>query len=246
MHSIDSELRFKVSVCPYATSPAIGKAIWTGQHTCVSDDLTIDDDCPLESTAAEQAVIKHQLNGDRGHYSVLNMAFIKFNISGFPHSTMCQVTRHHESHFLVTSGRYTGQRFIDVINGKKDIEDVFFVRPPGKYGDREGKAVEWDKLARLDRLDYIVQACEHYKSNIERGMPFEMAREFLPYCFRQNFTMSGTLKQFWHVLDQRSKKDAEWEIQILAKMMDELLFKLCPELQSWYSHNRFGKARLAP
>lgn len=41
--------------------------------------------------------------------------------------------------FDVQSFRYTGNQFIDVLEGKKDIEDVFYLRPVGYYTDRQGK-----------------------------------------------------------------------------------------------------------
>ena len=37
------------------------------------------------------------------------------------------------------SGRYTGQRILDVADGKRQLEEVFYLRPVGNYTDREGK-----------------------------------------------------------------------------------------------------------
>lgn len=39
------------------------------------------------------------------------------------------------------SFRYTGQRIADVAEGKRDVEDVFYLRPVGKYDNRQGKNI---------------------------------------------------------------------------------------------------------
>lgn len=237
--------RFKVSICPYATSPDIQRAIWSGQHQCVIERSTTLDE-PPPSDKAGKAIIKHQLDGNRGHYSVLNMAFVKFDCSGFPHSVISQVTRHHENHFLVQSNRYTGDRFCKVARQELEVEDAFYLRPPGTYRDREGNSFEYTFAERCEDLIEFFDTCCRYESKIRRRCPYEMARGIISYDFRQEFSMSGTLKQFWHLLDQRTKKDSQLEIQCLAQLMFEALIPVCPELSEWYKTYRYGKALLSP
>lgn len=250
----NNQLQFKVSICPYATSPYIQKAIWDGQHICVSDN-------PLEyhnhnfelneSTKkiseydAGQSIIKHQLNVE--HYSVLNMAFVKFNCYGFPHSVVQQIALHRDSAFLVSSMRYTGEKFIKVSQGLIPVEQTFYVRPQGTYRDHTRKSIDW-KTSDIQRvLSRCQAACDEYAHLVlDRSAPYEHACEILPFNYRQPFTIACTVESLFHWLDQRSKKDNEREIQILAQMCIDEFKIVAPQLADWYMEKRWSKARLVP
>ena len=250
----NDELQFRVNVCPLGTSPYIQQAIWDGQHICVTDnpeDYYDDNFYPHRSSLklsheeAGNAIIKHQLNVE--HYSVLNFAFVKFNVYGFPHSVLQQVTRHRDSAFLVSSMRYTGEKFIEVSRRQLDVRKAFYVRPPGKYRDRTGRQIEWTKDDVVKEYAKCERACDEYAHLVvDRNSPYEHAREFLPFNYRQPFTIAGTVEALFHWLDQRSKKDSEREIQILARMCLDEFITVAPELGNWYQENRWSKARLAP
>lgn len=240
---MDSFLR--VLIDKDASSPNPQAAIWRGQHQCVIEGFAPDDPTP-DSQRCGEIVIKHQLAGDRGHFSVLNKAFVSFNCAGFPHSVIAQITRHRDSAFLVQSNRYTGQRFVDVANGKATVESVFYFRIPGVYFDRAGNKYEYTEAMRLEDIADCAKACSKYADLIAVGMSEEHARDVISYNFRQNFSISSTLEATWHWLDQRSKKDSQLEIQILASMVMQELEAWAPELSAWYRNNRWGKARLAP
>lgn len=246
----NNQLEFRVKICLYSTSPRIQQGIWTGQHMCVTDDPAwyfdeeLDESYPEEEKCGD-AIIKHQLRVE--HFGVLNQAFVKFNCYGFPHSTIAQITRHHDSHPLVTSMRYTGQKFLDVSARKLHSDRAFYVRPPGTYYDRFGNNIEWTEIDKIRELEYASAACDRYHHYVTaRNMPWEMAREFLPYCYRQPFCIASTIEGFFHWIDQRSLKNAEREIQILAKLCMDEFATVAPELHEWYMNNRWSKARLAP
>jgi thymidylate synthase (FAD) len=248
----DNDLQFKVFVDIDGTSPQIQSAIWKGQHTCVCDkpDSYFSDEfdpntAGLSNESCGDAIVKHQLNVE--HFSVLNAAFISFKCYGFPHSVMQQATRHRDSAFLVTSMRYTGKKFVDVANGDLEVAKAFYVRPEGIYSDRAGKKCNWTQAMQRRRYAQCRDACLQYKHDIEiLNMPFEMAREFLPFCYRQPFDIFTTVEGLWHLLDQRTKTDSEREIQILASLLFSEFEKVAPELAAWYKAKRYGKARLAP
>lgn len=255
----EGKLEFRVEICPYSTSPNIQKGIWAGQHICVSDEpmeyfgesVLMNpkgkklNESLLPDEKCGEAVIKHQLQV--AHFGVLNQAFVKFNCYGFPHSTIAQITRHHDSHPLVASMRYTGQKFINVSRGELESDRAFYVRPPGTYYDRSGNKIEWTADDKFRELEYAAAACDRYAEYVtNRNMPFEMAREFLPYCYRQPFCLASTVEGFFHWIDQRSLKNAEREIQILAKICMEEFAPLAPQLHDWYMENRWSKAKLAP
>jgi thymidylate synthase (FAD) len=236
---------FHVEICPFGTSQDIEKAIWQGQHICVSENAR--DSQPPDN--AGEAIIKHQLKVE--HWSVLNFASVTMRCFGFPHSVVAQITRHRDSAFLCQSNRYTGDRFIK-IRTINDVEKVFYLRPEGVYHDRKSGKIEYTQALRKDDLKEAYRNIFNYGVNADCSLsevdiyPYEIARGLLPYDFRQDFTIHGTLKAYWHWLDQRTKKDSQLEIQTLAYMVHQELKKVCPTLQQWYEDNRYGKARLAP
>lgn len=245
MLSKEIDPHFKIILDRDASSPSPQIAIWRGQHQCVSEGFAAEQKAPTADRCGE-VVIKHQLGSDRGHYSVLDMAYAKFDCKGFPHSVVSQITRHHQSHFLVQSGRYTGDRFSKCALNQIEVEEVFYARPVGIYRDRLGNKFEYTESDREADLGKCWLACRDYQAKVEAGCPYEMARDMIPYCFRQNFTFSGTLRKIFHLLDQRSKADAQLEIQILSQMVIDALTEWSPELANWYKGDRYGKARLAP
>jgi thymidylate synthase (FAD) len=248
------KLEFLVNICPLGSSPHIQEAIWDGQHVCVTDkpeQYYANDFNPwdaariVDEERAGNAVIKHQLNVE--HYSVLNMAFVKFNVYGFPHSTMQQIRTHRDSAFLVSSMRYTGEKFLKVASMELDVREAFYVRPPGNYRDRTGRTIKWTDEHYEIELDRCLKSCRHYSQLVvDENAPYEHAREYLMFNYRQPFVIAGTVEALFHWLDQRSKKDSEREIQILAQMCINEFCKVAPELGNWYLENRWSKARLAP
>lgn len=236
---------FKVAIDEEASSPNPQAAIWKGQHRCVAEKFLPEDETPSRFRSGE-TIIKHQLGGDRGHYSVLRKAFVSFHCLGFPHSVVSQITRHQDSSFLVQSMRYTGQRIIDCADNKIPIEEVFYFRPLGFYTDRKGNKYEYtESIRELDKTTRY-DAAKRYAWKIRVGYSEEHARDDLPYGFRQDFDLSGDLQAIWHLLDQRTKADSQIEVRTLAWMILDCLKEWSPELTQWYLDNRAGKARLAP
>lgn len=237
---------FRVELDKDASSPNPEAAIWNSQHICVAEQKAWDDEPPKEPG---KAIIKHQLEGNRGHYSVAAFAFAKIDCYGFPHDCIVQLRTHHTSgtdvRFLAQSSRYTSQRFIDVAEGWLKAEEVFYWRPPGKYPSRDGV---YENLQEIEAGYYLrcEEACHNYAYLIEEGIPPEQARNILPQGIRQDFTIAATLKGFWHLLDQRSKKDAQLEIQALSELIQQELEAWCPTLSKWYRENRFSRSTLSP
>lgn len=237
---------FSVSIDRAASSPYPEIGIWNAQHICVAESRSSEDTAPANPG---KSVVKHQLEGGKGHYSVAAAAFAKINCFGFPHDAIVQLRTHHTSgsdvRFLVQSNRYTSQRFLDVAVGKLNPEAVFYSRPMGKYRSRNG-FYEQTNLKRTIYYNQCVESCEAYARLIEKGDPPEEARRVLAQGIRQDFTIMSTLKGHWHWLDQRSKADAQLEITALAEMVQAQLEQWAPTLSAWYKDNRWGKAILAP
>lgn len=142
--------------------------------------------------------------------------------------------------------RYTGNQFLDAAIGKKDIEDIFYLRPVDYYTDREGKKYYYSPEQRQKDLEWCLEAAKRYKIDFDGGMSEEHARGKLPFDYRQHFVVSFNLRSFLHFADLRNKKNAQLEIQKLCEMMWPHFENWAPDIAKWYTTTRLGKARLAP
>lgn len=172
---------------------------------------------------------------------------IVFNVGWFPHTVMQQARTHRVAvSFDVQSGRYTSQRILDVISGQRSVEEVFYLRQPGSYTNRQGARYTYTEDARHVDLARCLDAAAHYANQISDGFSEEQARELIPYAIRQHFVVSFNLRSLMHFLDMRAKKDAQLEITQLCDLIYPYFRLWAPAVAEWYSQNRFAKARLAP
>ncbi|MGL6282128.1 MAG: FAD-dependent thymidylate synthase, partial [Microcoleaceae cyanobacterium] len=144
------------------------------------------------------------------------------------------------------SMRYTGQRVIDVAEGRRDVEEVFYLRPIDYYGDRQGKKYFYSQEQRESDLAWCVEAAKRYAQDIEAGMSEEHARGKLPFDYRQHFVVSFNCRSLMHFLDLRFKKDAQIEIQRLCELIWPHFQGWVPQIAEWYEKSRLGKAKLSP
>ncbi len=144
------------------------------------------------------------------------------------------------------SFRYTGLHMIDIVEGKKDVEEAFYLRPVGYYSDRQGKKYYYSPEQRESDLKWCLEAAKRYQLDIEAGMAEEHARGKLPFDYRQHFIVSFNLRSFLHFCDLRNKKNAQLEIQKLCELMWPHVKTWTPEVALWYENTRLGKAKLAP
>ncbi|MEW5858103.1 MAG: FAD-dependent thymidylate synthase, partial [Cyanobacteriota bacterium] len=143
---------FRVEVV--AATPNPQQVIWAAMHQDYSEELVWNscDRWPDEERSGE-LIIKHLLSGDRGHYGPLEHPQMTVNVGYFPHSMMQQLRTHRVGvSFDVQSFRYTGQRIVDVVEGKLDIEEAFYLRPVGNYTNRQGKRYLYSEEQRQDDL----------------------------------------------------------------------------------------------
>ena len=171
---------------------------------------------------------------------------ITFNVGWFPHSVMQQATRHRLATFDVQSMRFSGNRIIDVADGKRSVESVFYLRPVGHYHDRVGNKYFYSQEEREeDLIDCHLAACR-YKEKTEAGMSPEHARGSIPFDFRQHFIVSMNMRSLMHFLLIRGKKDAQLEIQQLAWLMLPHFKDWAPQVYDWFMENEWLKGFLAP
>ena len=144
------------------------------------------------------------------------------------------------------SFRYTGQRVIDVAEGKRDVEEVFYLRPVGKYTNRQGKRYFYSEEQRAEDLEWCFLCCKRYQKRIDEGLAEEHARGLIPFDARQHFVLSCNLRSLLHLLDLRWKKDAQLEAQKFCELLYIHLEKWSPAVAQWYKENRAKKAKLSP
>ena len=238
--------RFRVEVI--AKTPHPQQVIYAAMHQDYTDGFVVEerDSWPSEEKCGE-IVVKRLLAGERGHYGPLEHCQIVFNCGYFPHSVMQQARTHRVGiSFDVQSMRYTSQQVLDIADGKREIEDVFYLRPVGNYSNRQGKKYYYSPEQRQEDLNWCLEAAKRYKIDFENGMSEEQARGKLPFDYRQHFVVSFTLRALLHFLDLRFKKDAQLEIQQLCDLMWPHVEDWVPAIAQWYKQSRLGKARLSP
>jgi len=191
-------------------------------------------------------IVERLLANDRGHFGPLEAPSITFNCVGFVHSVMVQARTHRLMSFDVQSQRYTGKRVQKVANGLLPIEDVFYLRPPGYYIDRQGDRYYYTPEDIREDLADILLACQKYDRRRLQGYNEEHIRDLLPQGIRQNFVVTMNLRSALHFMDLRAKRDAQLEIQALCEMMWPLLKKWAPNVCEYYEEKRLHKAKLSP
>jgi thymidylate synthase (FAD) len=238
--------RFTVEVITQTPNPQ--QTIYAGMHQDYAEGFVAHEreQWPSEARCGE-LIVRNLLKGGRGHYGPLEHPQMVLNCGWFPHSTMQQIRTHRVGvSFDVQSFRYTGQRLLDVVTGKRDVEEVFYLRPVGLYSDRQGKKYEYTLAQRRQDLDWCLEACRRYQDRIHQGFSEEHARGLIPFDVRQHWVMSANVRSLMHLLDLRWKADAQLEAQKLCEYIWPHFQAWVPAIAAWYEDNRLKKARLAP
>lgn len=213
-------------------------------HQCYSGEVV---DSVPEGLDTASICIDKLLNGNRGHWGCFEHPSITVGCYGFPHSTMVQARTHRVGvSFDVQSGRYTGENVLKLARAERKSWEVFYTRPVGFYTDRHGKQFEWTEQDVMGFEHGAISASVDYARQIERGVSEELARGSLPTEQRQNFIMTLNARSLCHMLDLRSKKNAQIEIQWFSELLFQQLEAWMPELAEYYVTKRYGKALLAP
>jgi thymidylate synthase (FAD) len=238
--------RFTVEVISQTPNPQ--QTIYAAMHQDYAEGFVAHerDTWPSEARCGD-VIVTNLLKGGRGHYGPLEHPQIVFNVGWFPHSTMQQIRTHRVGvSFDVQSFRYTGKRILDVVDGKRDVEEVFYLRPLGFYSDRQGKKYEYTAAQRQQDIAWCLEASRRYKQKIERGFAEEQARGLIPFDIRQHWVMSANVRSVMHLLDLRWKADAQLEAQKMCEAIWPHFQAWVPTIAAWYEDNRLKKARLSP
>jgi thymidylate synthase (FAD) len=215
-------------------------------HQDYSPHAVVDrlDKCPSEVQAGEY-IVKHCLK--HLHWGVLEHSQITFNCVGFPHHVVMHLRTHRVGiSFDVQSLRYCSEHILDVANHKRSPEELFFIRPPGHYTDRDGAKYDFTEEDYTERLGILYNLAKEYARAIAKGQSEEHARELMAMSIRQNFVLSVNARSLLHLLDVRSTKDVQLETQQFSQLLFKQFAIWMPQVAEWYAENRLGKNKLAP
>jgi thymidylate synthase (FAD) len=208
-----------------------------------------EDFCPSTAIPEDKAgeiAVKRLLDGDRGHFGCLEHSHLTLALQA-DHNTIMQLRTHRVGlSFDVQSMRYTGGRIEKVATGDIPIEEVFYVRPAGRYRDRQGDPYDWSEDDVEEFLAISLSSALDYKRLRDRGVSEEHARGVLITTYFQNAVVTGNIRSWFHLLDVRLKADAQFEIRCLMQQVANEIQRWIPEVYDWYQRTRLGKARLAP
>jgi thymidylate synthase (FAD) len=218
--------------------------VYIALHQCYTADPVSKPDEYLDTASI---AIDRLLNGGRGHWGCFEHPTITLGCYNFPHSVIVQLRTHRVGvSFDVQSGRYTGENVIKLARAELKCHQVFYTRPAGIYTDRNGKRFKWSETDVCLYEQQAVSAAVDYARLVERGVSEELARAALPYEQRQHFIFTANARSLCHILDLRSKKNAQIEIQWFSELLFKELEKWMPELADYYLNSRYGKGSLAP
>ena len=220
------------------------RLIYLAMHTDYSEEF--DPSTELPEDRCGQIVVQRLLNNHRGHWGPLEHPHLSL-LFKVDHNTMVQLRTHRVGlSFDVQSMRYTGRRIEAVANGIAPISDVFYIRPPGVYRDRQGDSYEWTphQITELATL-HMNAACD-YADLRAKGVSEEHARCALPTSYYQNVLITGNARSWLHLADVRLKADAQLEVRWAMDLVAARVAQWIPEIYAWWHKHRKGKALLAP
>lgn len=239
---IDFDKNLKVEVLQCYPIPE--QVVWQAGKQDYSEDPIYDKVVPKNHG---EWIVERLLSNDKGHWGPLEHPHITLNVCGFVHSVMVQARTHRVGiSFDVQSQRYTGRRVQKVANNLLEVEDVFYLRPPGYYIDRQGDKYYYAQEDIREDISDIILACQKYDRRRLLNYNEEHIRDLLPQAIRQHFVVTMNLRSVLHFMDLRAKRDAQVEIQALCELMWPTIKKWAPNVCEYYEEKRLGKGKLSP
>ncbi len=164
-----------------------------------------------DSSKEPEACVKRAINcSKKGHLATMRFAHATFNVSGISRACSHQFVRSKHLDFLQRSQRYC------------DEADVDFVTPSNL------------SLEEAAIYTYAYQVAEaSYLRLRELGIKKEDARFVLPEATHTELNVTGNLQAWQDFIKLRYNTAAQWEIREVAKQINNLLHKECPNLFGW-------------
>jgi thymidylate synthase (FAD) len=241
--------KFRVVVVNKMADPQL--SVYMALHQDYCEDFAMDEYEKFKAKGEKwcgEKTIEYLLANKKGHFGPLEHVQIIFNVGGYPHSMMQQLRTHRVGvSFDVQSFRYTGDRLLDVVEGRRKLEDVMYIRPVGVYPDRVGTGkVQFTKESRDKALQTAYVTYQEYARQIKEGISPEHARSVISFDTRQDLIWSANARSLMHILDLRWKADAQLEIRKFSEQTAVHFHEWMPEIAAWYEENRARRALLSP
>jgi thymidylate synthase (FAD) len=217
---------------------------YTALHADYSENFS--DSSELPEDKAGRIVVDRLLKGGKGHWGPLEHPSMSLMLRA-DHNTMMQLRTHRVGcTFDYQSMRYSGERIRKCAQRKIRPEEVFYVRPPGTYWDRQGDKYIWTNSQAEETLAMCLSSAIDYDRLRQSGASEEHSRSVLATGYLQHGLVTGTLRFWLHLLDVRAKADAQMEIRDLMNLIELQVQRWVPEIWGWYQQHRHHKALLAP
>lgn len=213
-------------------------------HADYSEDFS--DSSELPEDKAGKIIVDRLLKGGKGHWGPLEHPSLSLMLRA-DHNTMMQLRTHRIGcTFDYQSMRYSGERIRKCAKGDLKPEEVFYVRPPGTYWDRQGDKYIWTQDQAEEMLACCYSSAIDYDRMRNMGASEEHSRSVLATGYLQHGLVTGSLRFWLHLLDVRSKADAQLEVRGLMNLIELQVQRWVPEVWAWYQQHRHHKALLAP
>ena len=141
----------------------------------------------------------------KGHLATLRFAHATFKVKGISRACSHQFVRSKHLDFLQRSQRYCNEK------------DVKFVYPPDD---------EWELVYRV----HYMECLDKYNRMIKNGVKKEDARFVLPEATCTELMVTGNLQAWLDFINLRSGKEVQWEIRNVARAINNILAKECPNI----------------
>lgn len=164
----------------------------------------------------DRALVKWCL--DAGHDSILEHASFTFRVN-FSRVCQAQMFRHRLASYSAESARA-----VDL--SKKGVEEAFYIPHFIKHGEKIISYSEPHGDAETSSDVFwcsVAHSLDSYRILIEGGVPVEDARYVLPMALMQPVIMTMNLRQWRHVIKERTCKHAQYEIRCVAKAIRRIL-----------------------
>lgn len=147
-----------------------------------------------------------------GHHSVLEFATFHFHVEGVSRSCSHQLVRSR-----IASYAQRSQRYVDENNFNYVVPDTIKNCKPA--------------LSHFHNLMSIIN--NYYQDFIEMGIPKEDSRYSLPNACSTIIDISMNLRSLIHFCNERLCNKSQWEIQLLAHKMADLVCEIEPQFEKY-------------
>ena len=141
----------------------------------------------------------------KGHLATLRFAHATFKVKGISRACSHQFVRSKHLDFLQRSQRYCKE------------EDAKFIIPDSR------------ELQHIYQEAYY-EAQDRYHTLLAHGVKKEDARFVLPEATCTELMVTGNLQAWLDFINLRSGKEVQWEIRNVARAINNILAKECPNI----------------